>query len=78
MIIELPKDLERFVHEEFLSGCYVRQADDIRHALKRLWQTSPKAAHATDQDKRPSAASRSGRSRSPRRNLIGLSRLPGS
>jgi Arc/MetJ-type ribon-helix-helix transcriptional regulator len=42
MTIDLPKDLQRFVHDAVRSGHYAREDDVIRDALTRLKQALPK------------------------------------
>lgn len=41
MIINLPKDLEQFVHDAVRAGRYAREDDVIRDALARLKQSMP-------------------------------------
>jgi Arc/MetJ-type ribon-helix-helix transcriptional regulator len=63
MTIDLPKDLERFVHNAVLAGRYAREDDVIRDALTRLKQAMPedtatpgkkaKGAKAAPQKKKP-------------------------
>jgi putative addiction module CopG family antidote len=44
MTIDLPKDLERFVHNVVRAGRYAREDDVIRDALTRLRQAMPEDA----------------------------------
>lgn len=46
MTIDLPKDLERFVHAAIRSGRYKREEDVVRDALTRLRQSMPDGAAA--------------------------------
>jgi len=49
MTIDLPKDLERFVHAAVRAGRYAREDDVIRDALLRLRKAMPAEAATSNQ-----------------------------
>ena len=53
MTIQLPKDLERFVHNAVRAGLYAREDDVIRDALTRLSQSLPENAAKTTRKVKP-------------------------